>query len=173
MAKPTKLGIAIVASMIAAGCNRAAEPIALWEGTTVGMTLEEVRRSVPNAQPKQESSTTADGWEVLLTEQDRVGQHDRRIDFLFKDERLMGVTVVEGERYSLSPIRKADVDSVFANLRATYGAPVRCQAQDVGGQACFWLKDGKFIGFMGSEQQSPFAMTFLHKERPGDRDLME
>lgn len=173
MAKPAIIGLMVFAGTFAFGRCLADETVVLWQSATAGMTVAEVRRSVPNALPNPRHDVNSDGWVALLTERDRTDHHDQRIDFQFQNDRLMGVTVVEGERFGLSPIAQSDVRATITTLQETYGAPFRCQNQNDGGQACFWLKDGKFVGYLGRAQPSPYTMVFLHKEKPGDRELLK
>jgi len=173
MAKLGVTSLMVLAGAFAFGRCLADGPIMLWKSAAVGMTAAEVRRSVLDASPNPKPDTNNDGWVSLLTERDRTNHHDQKVDFQFQNDRLMGVTVVEGERFGLASIGQEDVRAIFAKLRETYGTPFQCRDQNGGGQGCFWLKDGKFIGYLGQAQSGSYAMVFLHKEKPGDRDLLK
>ena len=161
------------ASPLPVAVGVSAERIVLWQSTTVGMTVPEVRSLVPEAVANQKPEPNKDGWMDLLVARKRSAQHDQDVSFQFKDGRLVGVIVNEGLPFGLSPIGAKDAKAILENLKETYGAPTRCQDTDDGFHACFWLNGGKFIGYLERPPPTTAVMQFLHAEQPSDRDLLK
>lgn len=153
--------------------SMAAERIALWQAATSGMTVAEVKGVVPEARATEKPEPNKDGWVDLLVARKHQGQHDQEIHFQFKDGGLMGVTISEGAIFGLAPISVENAETIFANLNATYGRPVRCKDTNDGFHSCFWLKHGKFVGYLQRPPPKTAVILFAHVEQPSDRELLK
>ncbi|HWE46374.1 MAG TPA: hypothetical protein VG407_10140 [Caulobacteraceae bacterium] len=145
----------------------------LWRGASAGMTVAEVQHLFPAAHRFANPAATSDGWvELLHADNVDLEGHREGVEFLFKNERLIAINTMIGGKDAPYEISGAGVRAILADLRKKYGEPVRCKNEDIM-TSCFWIVDGKFIGYMGRDSVSRMVMLFFHHALPSDAHLLE
>jgi hypothetical protein len=118
-------------SLLLIHCNVAAAQ-ELWRGAEYGMTVEQVRKVVPEAvTPASEPSLLGDGSvELLRIDGYKVGAFEFDVSFSFKDGRLEHIALKREEKSWFSG--KLVFEELTTLLRAKYGAEISSKDNSVG-----------------------------------------
>ena len=163
--------VAILGAVLASEAH-SGDPMFLWGRAAAGMVVADVRRAVPQARFSPQPERTSAGWSQLLYVRVRTGDIDQRVDFQFKDGRLVGVATSTGALLGLAPLSAEQAATMRGELLQRYGKPIRCRNTPDGFKACFWIRNHKFVGIFERPMEPRSVLLFVHVEQPGDRDLL-
>jgi len=145
-------------------------PSELWEGANVGMTASDIQNLFPGTHARAHPEANPNGSQQLLEGADLlIGGRRQHVSFTFdQGRRLIEVDVVLGGAQHLGEIAGPDVHIIFNEHKARYGQPVRCGNAENQLYACYWIVNGKFVGYMGRDHSGPVVMLFFRQARADD-----
>ncbi len=119
--KPVRLLIVITAFVLFAHAARAQQ---LWGPTQWGMSIQEVKQAVPQAQPPAKPFQTDDGQLLLELRGVEVVNQKFSVSFYFKSDRLESVQVSADPSPQTSEVAYRMFSDLVVALRAKYGSAI-------------------------------------------------
>ncbi len=146
---------ATLAALIALAFSVAAHAQDLWNGASAGMTLEQVRGTIPVA--GQGQLIDRGGDQVLRVTNLRAGGHDAVAMFDFASGGLRSVEL----RLSPGPGESSlEPDTVRSQLISKYGPPAACGADD---DRCDWQSRSTDITLLGPRSTQGGSVTIVYR----------
>jgi hypothetical protein len=150
----------VAAAMIALASAVAVQAQDLWNGAAAGMTLAQVRDTVPAVAGGELIDRGAD--QVLRATNLRAGGHDAVALFDFTAAGLRSVELTLAPDAGQAAI---DPDTVKSQLTGKYGAPTTCGAH---GDRCEWRDGATDITLLGPSSTDGAAVAIIYRPVAGD-----